>query len=395
MAIETYDDNTTVKAAIQTKLVNDLTELFAATAAITAGSGVLVSSDDTDVGYLNGKLLAGEGIDFTEGNGGADETLTIKGEDASETNKGIVELATNGETVTGTDTTRATTPANVAAKLADYTKDEDDMASDSAAHVATQQSIKAYVDASAILPTNYITGVVLSNDTDTEHDINVTSGEARDSTDAADIVLASEITKQIDAAWSVGDDAGGMDTGTVSTSTLYAVWVIKRSDTGVVDALFSTSFSSPTMPTNYDYKRLLGWVLTDGSANIIQFLQLGNGSVVQIEFTARQQIATGLSQTSLTAQAVNAIFPTAGMTVLGIQYGGIGNTSWSYFAIGYDATNVMAIATKESGNTAVGQISSIGYHSTPRMVPPNGNNCYYMVNLNQLTLFGLGCIIQR
>ncbi len=145
--IETYDDNTTVKAAIQTKLVDDLTEIFASLAALAAGSGVVVSSDDTATGVLDGKLVAGEGIDFTVNNPASDETMTIDGEDTSATNKGVVELATDAETLTGTDTARATTPANVAAKLADYTKDEDNMASDSASHVASQQSVKAYVDA--------------------------------------------------------------------------------------------------------------------------------------------------------------------------------------------------------------------------------------------------------
>jgi hypothetical protein len=38
---------------------------------------VKVSSDDTTGGYLNGKLVAGTGISFTENNGGGDETLTI------------------------------------------------------------------------------------------------------------------------------------------------------------------------------------------------------------------------------------------------------------------------------------------------------------------------------
>lgn len=41
--------------------------------------------------------------------------------DASATVKGIVELATDAETLTGTDTTRATTPANIAAALATVT----------------------------------------------------------------------------------------------------------------------------------------------------------------------------------------------------------------------------------------------------------------------------------
>jgi hypothetical protein len=126
------------------------------------------------------------------------------------------------------------------------------------------------------MPTNYIGGLICSMDADSDNDVNITAGSCRDDGDAANLRLASEITKQIDAAWAVGDDQGGLDTGSVAVSTLYAVWLIKRSDTGVVDALFSTSFTSPTMPTNYDLKRLIGAVKTDGTSDIIPFLQSGD-----------------------------------------------------------------------------------------------------------------------
>lgn len=41
---------------------------------------VKVSSDDTTEGYLNGKLVAGDGITLTEGTPGGDETLTAAAE---------------------------------------------------------------------------------------------------------------------------------------------------------------------------------------------------------------------------------------------------------------------------------------------------------------------------
>tara|TARA_R110002020_G_scaffold77025_7_gene194763 strand:- start:1512 stop:2834 length:1323 start_codon:yes stop_codon:yes gene_type:complete len=40
---------------------------------------VLVSANDTTAGYLNGKLVAGTNITFTEGSDGGDETLTLAG----------------------------------------------------------------------------------------------------------------------------------------------------------------------------------------------------------------------------------------------------------------------------------------------------------------------------
>lgn len=66
---------------------------------ITAPSGndekAKVSANDTTAGYLNGKLVAGEGIDLTEGSDGGNETLTISGEDATTTNKGIAKFNAN------------------------------------------------------------------------------------------------------------------------------------------------------------------------------------------------------------------------------------------------------------------------------------------------------------
>lgn len=71
---------------------------------------------------------------------------------ASDTVEGVVELATTAETTTGTDATRAVTPAGLhnmtSLAGAAWFLDEDDMASDSATKVASQQSVKAYVDAS-------------------------------------------------------------------------------------------------------------------------------------------------------------------------------------------------------------------------------------------------------
>lgn len=254
--LNTYPSSISVKTAIQTRMVADLAAINAEVAAITTGSGVLVSSDDTTVGYLNGKLLAGEGIDFTEGSGGADETLTIAGEDASATNKGIVELATNTECETGTDTSRAVTPAGA----------------------------KASVEQFSTLPKNYITGLTLSNDTDADHDIAIAVGECRDSTDAADIAISSVLTKQIDATWAAGDDAGGMNAGmTVGNSTWYHVFVIKNVTTGGFDGGFDTSITAANLMADaavvaagYTLYRRIGSVKTDGSANILAFTQYGD-----------------------------------------------------------------------------------------------------------------------
>lgn len=92
---------------------------------------------------------------------------------------------------------------------------------------------------------------------DIVNDIDIAAGGAMDITGAYFLVGAA-LTKQSDAAWAVGNNAGGLDTGAAGNNDYY-IWVIGRSDTGVVDYLFSLSSTAPTMPTNYDFKRLIGW----------------------------------------------------------------------------------------------------------------------------------------
>jgi len=119
---------------------------------------------------------------------------------------------------------------------------------------------------SSAFPPGHLFGLTLSNNAgDATNDIDIAIGNARDSTDAQNIVLVGALTKRLDAAWAVGTNQGGLDTGSI-TNTTYHVWLIKRSDTGVVDVLFSTSATSPSMPTNYDYKRRLGSIVRVGGA---------------------------------------------------------------------------------------------------------------------------------
>lgn len=68
---------------------------------LNTDESVKVSANDTTPGYLNGKLLAGTNISFTEGADGADETLTLDVPAASLTVSGVVEAATTAEMTAG------------------------------------------------------------------------------------------------------------------------------------------------------------------------------------------------------------------------------------------------------------------------------------------------------
>lgn len=112
----------------------------------------------------------------------------------------------------------------------------------------------------------YISGFTMSNNSgDATNDIDIGAGVGIDDAQTTWIGLSSSITKRLDAVWSVGTGNGGLDTGSIANAW-YHVWAIMRSDTSVVDVLFSTSASSPTMPANYDKKRLIGSIYRTGGA---------------------------------------------------------------------------------------------------------------------------------
>jgi len=122
---------------------------------------------------------------------------------------------------------------------------------------------------------SYLAGLGLSNNaTDATNDIDIAVGVAIDGTNAYVMSLASILTKRLDAAWAVGTNQGGLDTGAIANTT-YHVWLIARSDTNVVDVLFSTSASDPTMPTSYNYKRRIGSIIRS-AGTILAFSQLGD-----------------------------------------------------------------------------------------------------------------------
>lgn len=121
----------------------------------------------------------------------------------------------------------------------------------------------------------HIFGLALSNGTDATNDIDIAAGSAgSDDAVSALMALTSALTKRLDAGWAVGTNQGGLDTGAIANTT-YHVWLIRRSDTGVVDALFSTSATAPTMPANYDQKRRIGSIVRLGGT-ILAFSQDGD-----------------------------------------------------------------------------------------------------------------------
>ena len=157
----------------------------------------------------------------------------------------------------------------------------------------------------------YIDGLTLANNgADLINDIDVAAGACRDSTDAGDMRLVTGVTKFLNVNWAVGTSQGGLDTGAIADNQ-YHVFLIKRADTGVVDALFSTTLS-PTMPTNYTHKRRIGSIIRLSGA-IMAFIQ--NGDLFEIKSPALDVDVANLG-TSSTNYAMATIPPDLKLRVL-------------------------------------------------------------------------------
>jgi len=127
----------------------------------------------------------------------------------------------------------------------------------------------------------HIYGLTLSNNgTDADHDIDFATGEAA-SDDASPVLMtaSSAMTKQADAPFAEGTNQGAMVSGeSLPTSGTIHWWQIMKAN-GTVDYCCNNHASSglsPTLPTDFIYKRRIASLRTDGSANIRGFVQEGD-----------------------------------------------------------------------------------------------------------------------
>lgn len=72
--------------------------------------------------------------------------------------------------------------------------------------------------------------------------------------------------------------AAGLDTGTMANNTFYAVYAIGDSYGGNPgSAMISANLSAPLLPAGYDMYFRIGFIKTNGSAQILPFRQDGSG----------------------------------------------------------------------------------------------------------------------
>lgn len=191
-----------------------------------------------------------------------------------------------------------------------------------------------------------INGLITSNNgTDADHDLDITSGVCVDSSNSEFIDLASALTKQIDANWVAGNNAGGFpSTLTLSADTWYAVFVIKHAD-GTVDAGFDTSITATNLlsDSGYSFYRRIGWVRTDASSNILGFEQTGPRFIWDA-VSSEGSINDGAVQTVLAPR------DTIGLFAASLNPANTGGTGYALFS----STNQQIVASSTAFHVEAG-----------------------------------------
>jgi hypothetical protein len=137
----------------------------------------------------------------------------------------------------------------------------------------------------------YIDGLIIST-AGGSTTLTVAPGVATDSNVVDIMKLTSSISKTT-SAWAVGTGNGGLDTGAIVINTWYHVYLIKRTDTGVVDIVFSQSTLGPNLPPNYTLWRRIGSLLTNGAAQWTLFSQNGDEFLWSVPFGDAVSVAVG------------------------------------------------------------------------------------------------------
>jgi hypothetical protein len=160
------------------------------------------------------------------------------------------------------------------------------------------------------LDRNYIYGLTLSNNVaDAPNDIDIAIG-ATISDDTLDVdlrrmTLVAALTKQLDAVWAVGTNAGMRASGAAIANTTYHIFLIKRPDTGVVDIAADTSVTGANIAANtdaaYTKKRRIGSILRE-SATIVPFVQDGDQFMRSTPIQAWTQTNPGTAAVTRTLQ---------------------------------------------------------------------------------------------
>ncbi len=193
------------------------------------------------------------------------------------------------------------------------------------------QQAQARSNISAGVATNFVQGLILANNVaDATNDIDIGVGAAQ--LGSVYVASASVMTKRLDAAWSAGNNGGGLDTGSKANGATYYVHSLRKDSDGSFDAVYSLSATAPTVPAGYTKVERLGSLVVDGAGAIRPFIQTGNWFRYNTPLSA---LTADLTTSSNRAKSLLIVSLPTGLRVRGI------------FSV------ILAVGNADGGSTAI------------------------------------------
>ena len=181
---------------------------------------------------------------------------------------------------------------------------------------ANYRAVGNFTTSQAKWPLGTLSGLTLARATTTTYTVATGVAANENAGTQYDMSLSSAFTKSL-SAWAAGSGNGSLDTGSVAASTWYHVHLIRKDSDGTIDVLLSLSATAPTMPSGYTARRRLGSILTNGSSQIVDFIQFGDeflwkAAVVDVDATNPGTAAVTRTLTVPTGVNVDAIISVGG-----------------------------------------------------------------------------------
>lgn len=194
--------------------------------------------------------------------------------------------------------------------------------------------------------------------------LQISAGSCIDNTSVDQMVLSSSQNVTITSS-----GVNGLDTGSVTNNTWYYIWLIKKSSDGTVSGLISLSDTSPTMPSGYDRKRLLG-AAKYGTATFLIFHQETTGNLREFIYDAKQNVLSSGAATANTWTDVNcsAFVPTSIFSrwaLLNLQ-------TYINTAPGSSSTSLRASIRKNGSSSTNGSLSTFFRGTTSQVNGDSG-----------------------
>lgn len=209
----------------------------------------------------------------------------------------------------------------------------------------TPKKLKALLGSE--LPAEFLSGLTLTNNVaNPGTDIDIAPGVARNSVGTLSLRLGASLTKRLQSvgAWSAGAGGNGLFSGARANSTWYHLFLIRNDADGTIDAGFDTNISAANKPAGYGSYQRVGSFKTDGSGNIIAFINVGR--LFKWKLPIRDALLLNQSIGSSSSNITLSTPP--GIRVLAdIQVATYGSGQWTY-ARSPDASAVTMVAVTDN-----------------------------------------------